>query len=84
MPIDSEVTIMKKKKMPPQFWEDQEWALDHYERWMTEYPYHWIAVVNEEVVAAEKDPEKARKIAQEKTGRKHIPVVYIEGHIHVY
>jgi len=51
---------------------------------MREYPYHWIAVVNKEVIAAEKDPEKARKIAQGKTGKKHIPVVYIEGHIHVY
>lgn len=77
-------TTSERKPMPPEFWEDQEWALDQYEVFMKKYPYRWIAVVNREVVAAEKDPVKAREVAKKKTGRQHIPVLFIEGHFHVY
>lgn len=74
----------KIEQMPPEFWEDKDWAFDNYEQWMAEYPDQWIAVVGKEVVAAGKDVQEIKTIARGKTGRKYIPVVYIEGDIHVY
>jgi hypothetical protein len=29
---------MAINKIPQEFWDDQEWALDNYERWIEEYP----------------------------------------------
>ncbi|MBL7063618.1 MAG: hypothetical protein ISS49_05335 [Anaerolineae bacterium] len=74
----------EREPMPPEFWEDEEWAFANYERWMEEYPDQWIAVANEKVVAAEKDPVKAREIAKEKTGRRHIPVIFVEKTFRFY
>lgn len=74
----------KIEQMPLEFWEDKDWAFDNYERWMAEYPNQWIAVVGKEVVAAGKDVQEIKTIAREKTGRKYIPVIYVEGDIHVY
>ena len=74
----------EREPMPPEFWEDEEWAFANYECWMEKYPDQWIAVANKQVVAAGLDIEKIRRIAREKTGRKHIPVIFVEGTIHVY
>lgn len=69
------------EKMPDEFWEDKDWAFDHYSEWMKKYPDQWIAVVDKKVVAAGKDIGKIEKITQEKTGRKHFPVIYVERRI---
>jgi hypothetical protein len=29
---------MAINKIPQEFWDDQEWVLDNYERWIKEYP----------------------------------------------
>jgi hypothetical protein len=75
---------MAMNKIPQEFWDDQEWALDNYERWIKEYPDQWIAVVDKRVVAAGKDIEAVELSAKKKTGREYIPVIFIEGCVHVY
>ncbi len=74
---------MEIEKMPDEFWEDQDWAFDNYTEWMKKYPDQWIAVVDKKVVAAGKDIGEIERIAQEETGRKHFPVLYIEGRVRI-
>lgn len=74
---------MEIEKMPDEFWEDKDWAFDNYSEWMRKYPAQWIAVVDKQVVAAGKDVQQIKKIAREKTGRKYIAVVYIEGGVRI-
>ena len=50
---------------------------------MKKYPDQWIAVVDKKVVAAGKDVQEIKKSAREKTGRKYIAVIYIEGGIRI-
>jgi alpha-beta hydrolase superfamily lysophospholipase len=76
------------KRGTPEFkryWEDQEWALDHYAELVEKYRDQWVAIVNKQVVAASKDSIKEiERTAQEKTGVEHIPVILVEGGDHVY
>ncbi len=70
-------------KIPDEFWEDKDWAFDHYSEWMKKYPDQWIAVVDKKVVAFGEDIQEIKRIAREKTGKKHIAVIYIEGGVRV-
>ncbi|HID86643.1 MAG TPA: hypothetical protein EYP55_04595 [Anaerolineae bacterium] len=75
------------KRGTPEFeryWEDQEWALDHYTELMAQYLDQWVAVVNKQVVAAGEGIKEARRVAKEKTGEEHIPVIFLEGSFRVY
>jgi hypothetical protein len=74
---------MEIEKMPDEFWEDRDWAFDNYSEWMKKYPDQWIAAVDREVVAAGKDIGEIERTAREKTGRKHIPVIYVEGRVRI-
>jgi len=74
---------MEIEKMPDEFWEDKDWAFDNYSEWMKKYPDQWIAVVDKKVVAAGKDVQEIKKIAREKTGTKHFPVIYVEGRVRI-
>ena len=65
-------------KLPRRYYEDQEWALAHYDRWMEAYPDQWIAVISRRVVAAGTDMEEVSTRAREKTGELHIPLLFIE------
>ena len=70
---------MEMDKIPDEFWEDKDWAFDNYSEWMQKYPDQWIAIVDREVVAVGKDIREVEKTAEEKTGRKYFPVIYVEG-----
>ena len=67
-----------------EYWEDSDWAYDHFSEISQQYPNLWVAVVNKEVVAAGKVIAEVEKIAEEKTGRKEFPVIFAEQGIHVY
>ncbi|MEW6202559.1 MAG: DUF5678 domain-containing protein [bacterium] len=70
-------------KMPKKFWEDRDWAFKNYSSLMNKYKNEWVAIVDKKVVASGalgRVEEKAKK----KTGRRHIPVLFIEGGGNVY
>jgi hypothetical protein len=69
---------------PKEFWEDRDWAYENLTEIEEKYPNLWVAVVDKQVIAAGKVIAKVRKIAEEKTGRKHFPVILAEKGIHVY
>lgn len=77
-------THLSPPEIPKSFWEDFDWGLDHLSEWMPKHPDQWVAVVNKKIVSSANDIETARSDAREKTGQTHIPVLFIEGKIHVY
>jgi hypothetical protein len=76
--------IEATKDIPKEFWEDREWAWEHYEELMRQYPNRWVAIVDKRVVAVSDGPTDYIEEARRKTGRKHIPVVFIEDGYGVY
>ena len=71
--------------IPKSYWQDEQWAFDHYRELVKRYGDRWVAVVNRRVIAASKSSVKAEKQAQAKTGRQlPIAVVYVETGRHVY
>jgi hypothetical protein len=59
------------------------WAIDHYIELAYKYPGAWIAVCNKEVIAASKNIQTTKEIAEKKAPGKQIPYLFIEGRIHV-
>lgn len=72
------------QKMSPKYWEDQDWGVHHYKELVKEFPEMWVAIINKKVVAYGDSPSKVRKIAKKKTGEERIPVLFVEGGVHVY
>ena len=71
--------------IPKSYWQDQQWAFDHYAELVKRYEDRWVAVVNRQVVAASKSSVKAEDQARAKKRRQlPIAVVYVETGRHVY
>ena len=73
--------------VPPiseEYWEDREWAYDHMDDIVKAYPNLWVAVVDKKVIASGKVIAEVEKIAEEKTGRKEVPIILAERGVHVY
>lgn len=71
-------------ELEKRFWRDERWAELHFPELQEKYLGNWIAIVNEKVVAVAEGPETARKMAEEKTGLKHIPVIFVESGQNLY
>jgi len=69
---------------PKEYWDDSKWANENFTEISKEHPNLWVAVVDKQVVASGKIISDVRKIAQQKTNRKHFPVFFAEKGIHVY
>jgi len=71
--------------IPKRYWQDEQWAFDHYPELVKRYGDRWVAVVNRRVIATSKSSVKAEEQARAKTGRRlPIAVVYVETGRHVY
>lgn len=71
--------------IPKRYWQDQQWAFDHYPELVKRYEDRWVAVVNRRVVATSKSSVKAQRQARAKTGRQSpIAVIFVENGRHVY
>tara|TARA_Y100000310_G_scaffold128087_1_gene127245 strand:- start:3228 stop:3470 length:243 start_codon:yes stop_codon:yes gene_type:complete len=68
-----------KQKIPKRFWTDREWAFSHLDAFQDKYDGLWVAVVDKKVAGVAQGPISARKIAKHKTGKDHIPVVFVES-----
>lgn len=81
---------MKHEEHPPvpptpkEYWDDRDWVHEHISEITEQYPNQWIAVVDKQVVAAGKVIAEVRNEAEQKTGRKHFPVIFAERGIRVY
>lgn len=73
-----------QEKHPKRYWEDQNWAIEHYAELIKKYPDKWVAVVNKKVVAAGESIRKIREISKKKTGETLIPVLFIESSPAIY
>jgi len=71
-------------KMPKEFWTDQEWGFKHHTELLKRYRDKWIAIVNKKVIASGSDLAKVEKLAQKKTRKKYIPVMFVESGSHIY
>ena len=71
--------------IPKSYWQDEQWAFDHYPELVKRYGDRWVAVVNRRVIAASKSSVKAEKQAQAKMRRQWpIAVVYVEAGRRIY
>jgi hypothetical protein len=63
------------------FWDDQDWAFQHYPELVVKYAAQWIAVYNREVVASGQDVGQVEEQAAHKTGqpKENIAVIFIEA-----
>lgn len=69
---------------PKEYWDDHAWVHHHIGELAKTYPNQWIAVVDKKVIAAGKVIAEVRRETEQKTGRKHFPVIFAERGIHVY
>jgi len=74
----------KFKQIPKEFWDDQEWGIEHHSDLVKKYKNRWVAIVNKRVVSAGKDLGRVEEEARKKTTKKHIPVVFVESGSHIY
>ena len=73
-----------RPRVPRQFWDDQEWALENYQQLALEYPDEWVAIADKKVVSHGTDIAEMQRSTRSKTRRKHIPILFVEGSAHVY
>jgi len=67
-----------------EFWDDQQWGLNHHSDLISQYKDQWIAIVNKKVVSSGEDLGKVEEEAKRKTGKKEIPVFFVECGAHIY
>lgn len=66
------------------FWEDQKWAFEHHSELIDKYKDMWVAIVDKKIVSAGEDLGKVEEEAKKKTGKKQIPVFFVECGAHIY
>ena len=69
---------------PKEFWDDLKWGRKHYHELVVKYTDKWVAIVNKKVVASGESIKRIRQEAIKKTGKKHIPIIFVEDASHVY
>ncbi|MFH1778313.1 MAG: DUF5678 domain-containing protein [Candidatus Omnitrophota bacterium] len=73
-----------KKTIPDDFWQNRKWILQHYNELAAKYADKWIAAIKGKVIASGNSITEVEKIAQKTSGKKHIPVMFMEKGIHIY
>ncbi len=67
-----------------EFWDDQQWGFQHHSELLPKYKDQWVAIVNKQVVSAGEDLGQVEEEAKQKTGKKEIPVFFVECGAHIY
>lgn len=70
--------------LPKEFWNDERWARDNYQKLAQKYPDKWIAIVNRKVVASGRSIKRIKAIASKIAGRREFPIIFAEHGSHVY
>jgi hypothetical protein len=74
------VTMAVEKR----FFEDLDWAEKHHGELLRKYRELWIAIYNEQVVASGESLAQVKEAAKQRTGRKHIPVYFVDSASTIY
>lgn len=74
----------REKRLPKSFWEDDRWLHEHYDQLSRQYPDKWVAVVDKTVAAVGESIGEVKTLVEEKTGKRNVPVMFIEKGIHIY
>ena len=69
---------------PKEFWEDKRWARENYGELQKQYKDKWIAVIDKKVVSYGSNRGEVKEQAKKLTGRKYIPLMYIESGAAIY
>ena len=67
-----------------EFWEDARWAEENYPELQKRYQDKWVAVVDKKVVSYGENRGDTKRRAMELTGRKYIPLFYVESGAAIY
>lgn len=73
--------MTRKLRIEPTFWDNQEWAFQHYAELVHNYSSQWIAVADQRVVSHGPNPTKVEEEASQKTGKPKecIALMYVEA-----
>ncbi len=71
-------------KVPERFWEDVDWAEEHFSHLSEKYTDMWVAIVDGEVVSFGKNGGIVEEEARAKTGKKHIYMIFAESGMNVW
>lgn len=66
------------------FFVDLDWAEKHHGELLAKYREKWIAIYNKQVVANGESLAHVKKEAKQRTGRKHIPVYFVDSVSNIY
>lgn len=67
-----------------QFWDDFKWGHAHHTELLLEHRDEWVAIMNQQVIAAGTNLAEVQKKAKEKTGTDEIPVLFIDCGARIY
>ena len=67
-----------------EFWEDQKWGFNNHSELLKKFKDQWVAISDKKIVSAGEDLMKVEEEAKQKTGRKQIPVLFVECGAHIY
>jgi hypothetical protein len=71
-------------KIDKTFWEDLRWGEGQHTQFLEKYRDQWVAIRNKEVVAFGSNLAGVKKKAQKKTGKRDVPVVFVDCGEHIY
>lgn len=74
----------QENTIPKEYWEDRDWAWEHYAEFVKQYPDQWIAISDKHVVAHSESIQEVEKQVKAITKKERFPVLFVEGRVHVY
>ena len=67
-----------------EFWEDLHWGESHHTELLKTFRDQWVAIQDKQVVSSGINLAKVKQEASERTGKKEIPVIYVDCGQHIY
>mgnify|MGYP007042401142 CR=1 FL=1 len=75
---------MAVPRVSEEFWDDADWAKEHYGELQKRYRNVWIAIAGKKVVSYGKNLKEVEAEAEKRVGRKDILTIYVESGAAVY
>ena len=75
---------MAVPQVSKEFWEDVDWAKEHYGELQKQYKSMWVAIFGKKVISYGKNLKEVESKAEELIGRKDVLTIYIESGAAIY
>jgi hypothetical protein len=69
---------------PKEFWDDMRWGEEHYADLQREYKNKWVAIFAKKIISSGENIEEVENKAKKISGKKYIPVIFIESGAAIY